>query len=60
MITMHIATTHAGEARYAQRKKQRREDVDVSTSYTRDMLEDHDSEDDETEHTHTHDIYSTS
>lgn len=24
MITMHIATTHAGEARYAQRKKQRR------------------------------------
>ena len=53
IITMHIATTDATEARSAQRKKTRREGGDVSKSSTRDSMEEHDSDDEQSVHTHT-------
>ena len=52
MITMHIATTDASEGLCTQRKKQKRGSEEVPTSSMRFILEDHDSDDEQTEHTH--------
>ena len=52
MITMHIATTDASEGLCAQRKKQKRGSGEVPTSSMRFILEEHDSDGEQTEHTH--------